>query len=173
MPPARRCVFRTGRKLKKILQRAAKKQYGVRSLVTELVQSDLFPHQIERRNNNKMNSKPAQRELAPFVATRRPMSRRRFLGASRRAVTAVSGLDDRSLCPRGGHSSPLAPNAVPAPHVLPFANNPGCCRPVFPEGSGSDYVESPYLELLKAHRNDFTVFSGVSHPNVDGGHRRT
>jgi hypothetical protein len=29
---------------------------------------------------------------------------------------------------------------------------------------------SPYLELLKEHRNDFTVFSGVSHPDVDGGH---
>ena len=27
-----------------------------------------------------------------------------------------------------------------------------------------------YLELLQPHRNDFTVFSGVSHPNVDGGH---
>jgi hypothetical protein len=27
-----------------------------------------------------------------------------------------------------------------------------------------------YLELFKEHRKDFTVFSGVSHPNVDGGH---
>src|SRR5262249_47752931 len=29
---------------------------------------------------------------------------------------------------------------------------------------------SPYLELLKDYREDFTVMSGVSHPNVDGGH---
>ncbi|HEV8544082.1 MAG TPA: DUF1552 domain-containing protein [Verrucomicrobiae bacterium] len=29
---------------------------------------------------------------------------------------------------------------------------------------------SPYLELRKEHRNDFTVFSGVCHPDVDGGH---
>jgi hypothetical protein len=40
----------------------------------------------------------------------------------------------------------------------------------FPQRSGRDYAPPPYLELLKEHRNDFTVFSGVSHPNVDGGH---
>ena len=36
--------------------------------------------------------------------------------------------------------------------------------------AGRDYTPSPYLELLQEYRNDFTVFSGVSHPNVDGGH---
>ena len=40
----------------------------------------------------------------------------------------------------------------------------------FPKDSGRDYALSPYLEVLKEHRNDFTVFSGVSHPDVDGGH---
>ena len=40
----------------------------------------------------------------------------------------------------------------------------------FPTGTGREYVASPYLKLLEAHRNDFTVISGVSHPNVDGGH---
>ena len=40
----------------------------------------------------------------------------------------------------------------------------------FPTGRGRDYAPSPYLKLLQEHRNDFTVFSGVSHPNVDGGH---
>jgi hypothetical protein len=40
----------------------------------------------------------------------------------------------------------------------------------FPTSAGREYVASPYLALLKAHRNDFTVISGVSHPNVDGGH---
>lgn len=40
----------------------------------------------------------------------------------------------------------------------------------FPEGEGRDYKPSPYLELLKDFRNDTTVFSGVSHPGVDGGH---
>lgn len=40
----------------------------------------------------------------------------------------------------------------------------------FPKQSGSDYELSPYLSVLGKHRQHFTVFSGVSHPNVDGGH---
>jgi hypothetical protein len=36
--------------------------------------------------------------------------------------------------------------------------------------AGRGYVLSPYLEVLKEFRNDFTVFSGVMHPDVDGGH---
>jgi hypothetical protein len=40
----------------------------------------------------------------------------------------------------------------------------------FPVGDGRDYKASPYLKYLQEHRNDFTVFDGVSHPNVDGGH---
>jgi hypothetical protein len=40
----------------------------------------------------------------------------------------------------------------------------------FPKESGRDYALSPYLELLKEQRNDFTVCSGVWHPDVDGGH---
>ena len=31
-------------------------------------------------------------------------------------------------------------------------------------------MASPYLTRLADYRNDFTVFSGVSHPDVDGGH---
>jgi hypothetical protein len=40
----------------------------------------------------------------------------------------------------------------------------------FPADSGRDYTPSPYLELIQEHRQDFTVFSGVSHPGVVGGH---
>src|SRR5881397_1565101 len=40
----------------------------------------------------------------------------------------------------------------------------------FPRKGGRDYELSPYLEVLKEHRKDLTVFSGVSHPDVDGGH---
>jgi BMFP domain-containing protein YqiC len=41
----------------------------------------------------------------------------------------------------------------------------------FPMGKGRDYELSPYLEKIAAHRERFTVFSGLSHPGVDGGHR--
>lgn len=40
----------------------------------------------------------------------------------------------------------------------------------FPGDSGSNYPLSPYLQRLEDLRNDFTVFSGLSHPEVDGGH---
>ena len=40
----------------------------------------------------------------------------------------------------------------------------------FPKEAGKDYTLSPYLDLLADHRSDFTVFSGVSHPEVDGAH---
>jgi len=40
----------------------------------------------------------------------------------------------------------------------------------FPETAGRDYTPSAYLERLKAHRDQITVFSGVSYPGVDGGH---
>ena len=40
----------------------------------------------------------------------------------------------------------------------------------FPENAGRDYKLSPYLELLKDFRDDFTVISGLSHPDVGPSH---
>ena len=39
---------------------------------------------------------------------------------------------------------------------------------LFPEKSGRDYQLTPYLELLKDHREQLTVFSGLSHPEQQG-----
>ncbi len=39
-----------------------------------------------------------------------------------------------------------------------------------PADSGTGYKLSPTLEALQAHRNDFTVISGVGHPASKGGH---
>ncbi|NNJ25442.1 DUF1552 domain-containing protein [Alienimonas chondri] len=41
----------------------------------------------------------------------------------------------------------------------------------FPEEAGRGYKLSPYLQPLAKHREDFTVFSGLSHPEVVGGHQ--
>ena len=41
---------------------------------------------------------------------------------------------------------------------------------LFPTLTGRDYEVTPYLEPLQEFRNDLTVFSGLSHPDVDGGH---
>jgi len=42
----------------------------------------------------------------------------------------------------------------------------------FPTDKGRDYQATPYLDVLKDFRNDYTVFSGLNHPGMDaaGGH---
>ena len=41
---------------------------------------------------------------------------------------------------------------------------------LMPEKAGRDYEVTPYLKPLDDLRNDFTIISGTSHPEVDGGH---
>ena len=60
--------------------------------------------------------------------------------------------------------------AVPR-RILAIQTNQGLLpKNFFPEKPGKDYEPSPYLAMLKEHRDRLTVFSGVSHPEVDGGH---
>jgi hypothetical protein len=40
----------------------------------------------------------------------------------------------------------------------------------FPEQVGDEYAASPYLALLEDFRQDFTVISGLSHPDVGSSH---
>jgi hypothetical protein len=40
----------------------------------------------------------------------------------------------------------------------------------FPEKAGKDYSLTPYLEVLQEFRNDFTVISGLAHPDVGPSH---
>jgi hypothetical protein len=40
----------------------------------------------------------------------------------------------------------------------------------FPEKPGMDYALSPYLKILGDYRSDFTVLSGLSHPDVGPSH---
>ena len=40
----------------------------------------------------------------------------------------------------------------------------------FPKEAGAAYTPSPYLDLIKEHRRDFTVISGLNHPDVRDGH---
>lgn len=52
-----------------------------------------------------------------------------------------------------------------------ICNNLGLHLPYFiPEGKGRDWKPSRYLKELEPFRDSMTVFSGVSHPEVDGGH---
>jgi hypothetical protein len=55
--------------------------------------------------------------------------------------------------------------------MLAICNNLGfLAGGFFPKQAGRDYDLSSYLSVLKPFQKDFTVFSGVSHPDVDGSH---
>lgn len=55
--------------------------------------------------------------------------------------------------------------------MLAISNNLGVLPKLFfPEEGGPQPKLSPYLQELEPFRNDFTVFSGLSHPAVTGGH---
>ncbi|MBH57204.1 MAG: hypothetical protein CMJ82_08480 [Planctomycetaceae bacterium] len=55
--------------------------------------------------------------------------------------------------------------------MLLISNNLGVLpRHFFPQDSGPKYTPSPYLQPLQDYRDDFTVFTGLSHPYVEGGH---
>jgi hypothetical protein len=41
---------------------------------------------------------------------------------------------------------------------------------LFPEKAGKDYALTPYLEILKDFRDDYTIMSGLSHPEVGNSH---
>jgi len=106
---------------------------------------------------------------APLVVTRQAISRRRFLQGAGVALS-LPLLD--AMQPRKARAASSIETPKARPHrMLGICNNLGV-RPdlFFPAGSGREYEASAYLKLLEAHRNDFTVISGVSHPNVDGGH---
>jgi hypothetical protein len=95
----------------------------------------------------------------------RPVSRRQLLRAAGVALSL----------PLLDAAAPARPDPGPAGgkprRLLAVCNNLGLLPDqFFPETAGKDYRPSPYLDALKAHRDDFTVFSGVSHPNVDGAH---
>ncbi|HEV7403795.1 MAG TPA: DUF1552 domain-containing protein [Chthoniobacteraceae bacterium] len=99
------------------------------------------------------------------IALRTPLSRRTFLrGAG--ATLALPFLE--SMMPRLGHAA-----AAPEPprRFVGMMTNMGILPDYFfPTKEGRDYESTYYLDFLKDHRADMTVFSGVSYPGVDGGH---
>src|SRR5437867_8131569 len=109
---------------------------------------------------------------APFVSTRPALSRRKFLrGAG--ILLSLPMLD--SMTPAfAAVAKRVAADATPGGkprRMFGICNNLGLLPDqFFPKQPGRDFALSPYLENLKEHRDEFSVFSGVSHPDVDGGH---
>jgi hypothetical protein len=96
--------------------------------------------------------------------TKHPLNRRHFLRAA--GVTlALPVLECFSLRGRA------AAKAVPIRRMVCICTPLSIHTPfLFPEQSGRDYELTPYLEPLKDYRNDFSVISGLSHPDVGSSH---
>ena len=111
---------------------------------------------------------PAPRSgLGSFVSTRPTLSRRQFLRGTG-IVLSLPLLD--SALPTFARAASSAAAKKPR-RMLAVCNNLGLLPDqFFPTQTGRGYVLSPYLRHLAHHRDDFTVFSGVSHPDVDAGH---
>src|SRR5262245_30808558 len=104
---------------------------------------------------------------APYNAAKHSLSRRQFLKG---AGVALSLPLLESMIPTFARAA----NSPPTPRrIFGICNNLGLLPDKFfpsQDQSGRGYKPSTYLEMLSEHRDDFTVFSGVWHPDVDGGH---
>jgi hypothetical protein len=93
-------------------------------------------------------------------------SRRAFLRGSGVAL-ALPFLE--SMLPTRGLGADATGKGGAPRRMVCICNAYGLYGPaLLPENTGRDYTLSPYLEILKEHRNDFTLFSGISHPNQAG-----
>ena len=93
----------------------------------------------------------------------RSLSRRAFLRGTGVSL-ALPFLD--AMWPQG---RALAAATTAPKRLVAVCTSLGIYGPAFfPKGAGRDYVASEYLDLIKDHRNDFTVFSGLSHPDQSG-----
>ena len=100
---------------------------------------------------------------SPYISTSSPLARRTFLRGMGVAL-ALPVLE--CMTPAFAHAA-----VAPPRRMLIIANNIGVLPKLFfPNSAGRDYELSPYLSMLADFRKDFTVFSGLSHPGVTGGH---
>ena len=111
---------------------------------------------------NRVAAVPTKR--SPHVPSNRLNRREALRGAG--VVLALPFLDAMART-----SSAMKGEDAPKKRLLAICNNLGVLSEhFFPRSAGMNYELSPYLRHLKDFRNDFTVFSGVSHPGVDGSH---
>ena len=101
------------------------------------------------------------------MITRSAISRRTFLHGSGVSL-ALPFLE--AMMPRLSSAAAAAP-----PKRMVFAcASLGIYGPsLFPKETGRGYTLTPYLEAIKDHRDDFTVLSGVCHPDQAGADGHT
>jgi hypothetical protein len=102
--------------------------------------------------------------------SKKALPRRAFLQGSG-AVLALPFLD--AMVPAFATRAQAAA-AAPPKRFVAMSYGLGFHGPnLFPKDAGADYTASPYLEALAEHRNDFSVISGLSHPEQNGANGHT
>jgi len=86
------------------------------------------------------------------------LTRRQFLRGTGAALISLPLLDAAHAAERPSPRRFVAACATLGFHT-PLLN---------PDRDGTDYEQTPYLKLLKQHRQHFTIFSGLSHPEQQG-----
>ena len=100
-----------------------------------------------------------------YIATKTSLNRRAFLKGSG-ATVALPFLSAMMPAFAKADAAPkrfVAMNAGLGFHAPNF----------IPTEAGADYKAPVYLQKLEKHRKDFTVFSGLSHPNSNGANGHT
>ena len=102
-----------------------------------------------------------------FIHLTPPLSRRTMLKGLGVALS-LPFLD--AMASSVGAAEPAVKGGAPRSMVCIETNQGILPQHFFPDAAGRDYQSTPYLDILKDHRADMTVLSGVSLPEVDGGH---
>jgi hypothetical protein len=89
---------------------------------------------------------------------------------SRRAMLKGAGIT-LALPWLDAMSAAFAPEPKPPMRFIGILNYYSFHAPnLFPKEAGADYVATPYLQGLQRQRKDFTIISGLNHPEVRDGH---
>ena len=86
-------------------------------------------------------------------------TRRSFLRAAGVSL-ALPWLEGRA---RAGTTAPKRMICICTPLGLHAEN-------LFPQKAGKEYANTPYLEVLNEFRNNYTIISGLSHPDIGNSH---
>ncbi len=103
---------------------------------------------------------------APFISTTTPLPRRHFLRGAGAALVSLPLLE--AMQPTFGRALGAETRHAPKRFVAMCATLGFHLPFLVPEQAGTDYELTPYLKHLAAHRDRFTVFSGLSHPEQQG-----
>lgn len=126
------------------------------------VAAESFVKHKGRRAAATVAARPVHAPVIPMNPMHASLSRRAFLRGAGVSL-ALPFLD--AMWPQRLRAAQVA-----APkRLVAVCTSLGIYGPAFfPKETGRDYAATPYLDLIKAHRKDFTVFSGLSHPDQSG-----